>query len=151
MRKSLDLTGMRFGRLVAEYKTSKRDYKGSVYWHCRCDCGNEIDVPADGLRTGNNLSCGCLKRMNQKHINETLHLVDGTCLDWRQPLLTESGACRKRQVSPKSGNPIATATCLDTASTPQARRSCGGGRPMTGRFSGGLPRQVFISTVTLWL
>lgn len=82
MRKSLDLTGMRFGRLVAEYKTSKRDYKGSVYWHCRCDCGNEIDVPADGLRTGNNLSCGCLKRMNQKHINETLHLVDGTCLDW---------------------------------------------------------------------
>lgn len=82
MRKSLDLTGMRFGRLVAEYKTSKRDYKGSVYWHCRCDCGNEINVPADGLRTGNNLSCGCLKRMNQKHINETLHLVDGTCLDW---------------------------------------------------------------------
>lgn len=68
-----------------------------------------------------------------------------------QPLLTESGACRKRQVSPKSGNPIATATCLDTASTPQARRSCGGGRPMTGRFSGGLPRQVCISTVTLWL
>lgn len=27
MRKSLDLTGMRFGRLVAEYKTSKGTIK----------------------------------------------------------------------------------------------------------------------------
>ena len=82
MRRSLDLTGMRFGRLLAEYRTDKRDYKGSVCWHCRCDCGNEVDVSADGLRTGNNLSCGCLKWNNQKHINETLQLVDGTCVDW---------------------------------------------------------------------
>ena len=29
-RKLTDLTGRRFGRLVAEYPTSKRDHKGSV-------------------------------------------------------------------------------------------------------------------------
>ena len=40
----IDLTGQRFGRLTALYPTNRRDYKGSVIWHCRCDCGNETDV-----------------------------------------------------------------------------------------------------------
>lgn len=82
MRKPSDLKGKRFGRLVAEYPTSRRDHKGSVYWHCRCDCGNEIEVTADGLMSRNNLSCGCLKRENQENIHNMLHRVDGTCLEW---------------------------------------------------------------------
>ena len=40
----IDLSGKRFGRLTALFPTEKRDRKGSVYWHCRCDCGNETDV-----------------------------------------------------------------------------------------------------------
>jgi len=81
-RKSINISGRCFGRLVAEYKTDRRDYKGSVYWHCGCDCGNEIDVTADGLRTGNNRSCCCLKKENQVHVHERLHRIDGTCLEW---------------------------------------------------------------------
>ena len=46
-----DLTGQRFGRLTALYPTNRRDYKGSVIWHCRCDCGNETDVPAAGKKS----------------------------------------------------------------------------------------------------
>lgn len=77
-----NLTGKRFGRLVAEYPTARRDHKGSIYWHCSCDCGKEAEVTADGLVSGNNLSCGCLKRENQKSISEHLHRVDGTCVEW---------------------------------------------------------------------
>ena len=81
-RSATDLRGRRFGRLTAEYPTERRDHKGSVYWHCRCDCGGETEATEDGLVFGNNLSCGCLKRENQRRISEQLHRVDGTCVEW---------------------------------------------------------------------
>lgn len=59
MGKALDLTNQRFGRLVALYKTDKRDSSGSIFWHCKCDCGNEKDVRAAELKRGNVTSCGC--------------------------------------------------------------------------------------------
>ena len=77
----VDLTGSRFGRLTALYPTEKRDRKGSIYWHCRCDCGNETDVTESGLVHGNYRSCGCLKLENQKNISKQLHMIDGTCLE----------------------------------------------------------------------
>ena len=81
-RTAADLTGRRFGRLTAEYPTTRRDHKGSVYWHCRCDCGGEAEATEDGLVFGNNLSCGCLKRENQQKVSEQLHRIDGTCVEW---------------------------------------------------------------------
>ena len=77
----VDLTGRRFGRLTAMWPTAKRDRKGSIYWHCRCDCGNETDVTESGLVHGNYRSCGCLKSENQKNISKQLHMVDGTCVE----------------------------------------------------------------------
>ena len=79
-RSLTDLTGRRFGRLVALYPTKERDRKGSVYWHCVCDCGKEAEVTENGLVHGNNRSCGCLKRENQKRVVDQLHMVDETCL-----------------------------------------------------------------------
>jgi hypothetical protein len=59
-----DLTGQRFTRLEvlarAEREPGIRN-KG-VRWTCRCDCGAELVVRADRLRSGNTKSCGCLKR-----------------------------------------------------------------------------------------
>ena len=81
-RTAANLTGRRFGRLTAEYPTARRDHKGSVYWHCRCDCGGEAEATEDGLVFGNNLSCGCLKRENQQKVSEQLHRIDGTCVEW---------------------------------------------------------------------
>lgn len=81
-RKRVDLTGKRFGRLVAVYPTQNRDGKGSVYWHCRCDCGNEVEVPEDSLIFKNNVSCGCMRREWEKKLPYTLHHVDGTCIEW---------------------------------------------------------------------
>lgn len=53
-----DLTGQTFGRLTALYPTGER-YRSSVVWRCRCECGNEKDVPAVRLKTGHTQSCGC--------------------------------------------------------------------------------------------
>lgn len=77
----VDITGRRFGRLTALYPTDKRDRRGSVYWHCRCDCGNETDITEASLMHGNYQSCGCLKAENQQSITEKLHRVDGTCVE----------------------------------------------------------------------
>ncbi len=55
-----DITGERFGRLTAQYPTEKRGHSGSLVWHCKCDCGGEIDAPLHQLSAGYRKSCGCL-------------------------------------------------------------------------------------------
>lgn len=55
IRRAKDLTGKRFGRLVAIKKLN------SPFWLCKCDCGKERIVASNHLgRTTN--SCGCIKR-----------------------------------------------------------------------------------------
>lgn len=77
----VDLTGKRFGRLTAVCATRKRDRRGSVYWHCVCDCGNTAEVTEAGLMHGKCQSCGCLKSENQRKISRQLHMIDGTCVE----------------------------------------------------------------------
>lgn len=77
----IDISGRRLGRMTAMYPTDKRDQRGSVYWHCRCDCGNETDITEACLMHGNYQSCGCLKAENQQRIAEKLHRIDGTCVE----------------------------------------------------------------------
>lgn len=80
-RNIIDITGKRFGRLTALYPTENRNKKSSVYWHCRCDCGNELEVTEDGLVSGSYKSCGCLLKEIQANIPNTLHHVGGTCVE----------------------------------------------------------------------
>lgn len=62
-RRRIDITGEIFGRLKAVRelppvligKAEKRQYM------CICDCGREIAVIMDSLRSGNTQSCGCLR------------------------------------------------------------------------------------------
>lgn len=54
----IDITGQKFGQWTVLYKTDKRSANGSIYWHCRCKCGNEKDVISASLRNGTSLSCG---------------------------------------------------------------------------------------------
>ena len=58
---TVDLTGQRFGRLTALYCVGN-DSSRSKVWRCVCDCGNEVDEPANRLRNGGVLSCGCYQR-----------------------------------------------------------------------------------------
>ena len=58
MRKIMDLTGQRFGRLIAiEFVCRKKSYS---FWKCICDCGNEKIIASTALRSGGTRSCGCL-------------------------------------------------------------------------------------------
>lgn len=55
----IDLTGKRFGRLVATKKTGV-DRFGKTRWDCLCDCGNKVNVTYGRLVYGETLSCKCL-------------------------------------------------------------------------------------------
>ena len=56
----IDLTGRRFGRLVAVCLSGQRATSRRI-WHCLCDCGNEHDVKSSVLLAGDTKSCGCLR------------------------------------------------------------------------------------------
>lgn len=63
MSSLIDLTGREFGRLtVVERAGSLVGHRGrkKPAWLCRCDCGEELPVRGDDLRSGNTKSCGCL-------------------------------------------------------------------------------------------
>ena len=67
----LDITGVRFGRLVAK-EVHSRDKHGRAKWVCICDCGKSKIVSSDNLRRGNQSSCGCLRdekiaQLNRSH------------------------------------------------------------------------------------
>jgi len=73
----LQLEGQRFGRLVVVESAGSRHSKS--LWKCKCDCGNEILVESDKLRTGNTRSCGCY-RHDQSISANTKHGYCGTRL-----------------------------------------------------------------------
>lgn len=75
-----NVAGQRFSRLTALYPIKTRR-NGSVYWHCRCDCGNEVDVPYNELMYSNRQSCGCKKKEHDAELQENLTRVDGTSID----------------------------------------------------------------------
>lgn len=69
MPKVLDITGQRYGRLVALHFQEHRYTISGVpkrYWKCKCDCGNECVVDIASLRSGSSKSCGCLKIESDK-------------------------------------------------------------------------------------
>ena len=60
MPAKIDITGQRFGRLVA-IRDDGRTETGRVVWLCRCDCGIEKRIDGVLLRRSKNgyKSCGC--------------------------------------------------------------------------------------------
>lgn len=70
MSKLIDLSGQRFGRLVAlDYERAGR----RTYWRCMCDCGTEHRVETNNLRRGKSRSCGCLGAELSSERNSTHH------------------------------------------------------------------------------
>lgn len=58
MGKFIDLTGQKFGRLIATHIVGSNN--GAI-WECRCECGNTSIVNARDLVGLHTKSCGCLK------------------------------------------------------------------------------------------
>lgn len=71
----LDITGQRFGRLVALKKVDS--HKGKTYWLCQCDCGNQKEIQTSHLTLGQTKSCGCLNKDNRLRDKEEFCLNCG--------------------------------------------------------------------------
>lgn len=56
-----DITGQRFGRLVALHVLDER-VNGRVHWMFQCDCGKQKSIDGRYVRAGKSQSCGCLTR-----------------------------------------------------------------------------------------
>jgi hypothetical protein len=86
MPRLIDLTGKRFGYLVAIEQTIEKSHDAN--WLCKCVCGQETVVRGLYLRRGLTKSCGCSqyqlikeksreKRTLKKSIRENLARVKG--------------------------------------------------------------------------
>lgn len=59
-----DITGQRFGHLVALYRTENK--KTLTMWVCQCDCGMIKPIASYYLKKGTTISCGCYNRQKAK-------------------------------------------------------------------------------------
>jgi hypothetical protein len=66
-----DISGVRFGRLVAVVKV--RRVQNQTLWRCYCDCGSRCLARLSDLTHGKQRSCGCFRR----EINRSLHIRHG--------------------------------------------------------------------------
>lgn len=79
MTPPLDLTGQRYGRLRVKSRVGVRNQKS--YFLCACDCGREVELSGNALRTGNTRSCGCLRadilrEPRVAHVEQTCPICD---------------------------------------------------------------------------
>ena len=68
-RKSENLVGQRFGRLIVLEDTKiKVPNRTQTYQKCICDCGKIVNVPKSYLKNNHTRSCGCwLKELHTTH------------------------------------------------------------------------------------
>lgn len=96
-----DITGERFGRLIALHRTGEIR-GGHVMWKCRCDCGIEINSPweALGKRT---ISCGCVSRERAAmRAAKRNHRHGGAVRDARSPVYGCWQGIKQRCLNPNS-------------------------------------------------
>lgn len=86
MKRYIDLTGKKFGKLTVIGKADTRVSESGhyiPYWYCVCDCQMQfpeedreiIKVQARKLREGATTSCGCMRRL--RHKKENRYEVNG--------------------------------------------------------------------------
>lgn len=61
-----DITGQTFGKLTALARVGRSLGGNNSIWHCRCACGNEVDVAMGNLKNGHTTSCGCVRAAAQQ-------------------------------------------------------------------------------------
>ena len=72
-----DLTGNRFGKLVVLEQDKTKESRQS-YWICKCDCGNIKSVCGTSLKSGKQISCGCIRHERLKLGSKALTKHGGT-------------------------------------------------------------------------
>lgn len=98
-RRLLDITGLRFGKLVVLNKSEVMQ-GNTPMWKCICDCGNEKLSRSMSLRTGYTTSCGCSNRKRGpvhtdasiRFYNQIYYSIDG-CHYWIGSLMGRNYGC----------------------------------------------------------
>lgn len=54
----IDLTGQVFGRLTVIERAPNRPGRGTARWHCRCECGDQVEHYSSNLLRGRVRKCG---------------------------------------------------------------------------------------------
>lgn len=65
MPKAIDVTGQKFGNLLAIKKVQSKIFpsgQSRVIWRFKCDCGKTVDKTLFDIKRGDTKSCGCLKK-----------------------------------------------------------------------------------------
>ncbi|KFD40432.1 hypothetical protein DK28_0206485 [Peptococcaceae bacterium SCADC1_2_3] len=60
MRKAVDHTGKRYGKLTAVCPVGGKNRQ--IVWQCLCDCGKIVNIISVCLTNGHTKSCGCLRK-----------------------------------------------------------------------------------------
>ena len=68
----IDETGKRYGKLTVLYRSKDKSDGTHIFWHCRCDCGNECDINGSYLRSGVSTNCGCERSVGEAKITKIL-------------------------------------------------------------------------------
>lgn len=81
-RKYKNISGQRFGNLVAQTRVPKEMSRRNARWVCLCDCGNTTIALMGNLQNGGKKSCGCeqykrLERVMTKAGYVTVDAPDG--------------------------------------------------------------------------
>lgn len=92
----IDLTGNRFGRLVAQSFAYTSPKDGLAYWTCLCDCGKTCEKRTKTLRNGTATSCGCYHRERAKEANTTHGLGSRRSEAGEHPIYRAWMALRRR-------------------------------------------------------
>lgn len=75
---SIDITGKRFGRLIAIRLMTQGNHTKHQGWLLKCDCGKNVVVNKSNLSTNSHTrSCGCLQR-DEMSIRQTSHGLSRT-------------------------------------------------------------------------
>jgi len=72
-RPLIDIAGKKYGRLTVT--DTKKLVGKHTMWNCLCDCGNNVAVAGENLRSGKQSSCGCF----QKEPENNPAFVHGEC------------------------------------------------------------------------
>lgn len=89
MGKPLNLKGQIFNRLTVLEKSDKRTSSGSVYWKCKCSCGNITYVVGSYLKSNHTRSCGCIgvktHGLSRSRIYGIFHQMKKRCYNPKSP------------------------------------------------------------------
>lgn len=96
-----NISGQRFGRLVAVEPTAKRSDR-KVVWVFRCDCGKIVEISGKSVRNGNTRSCGCLHDDLRPEVARKAATVHGHAIHGREtPTWYSWRAAKGRCFNPK--------------------------------------------------